>query len=272
MQAHHDVELTPSGRLLTIVSRLRQVPDVSASAPLRDNEVALLSPEGVVLESVSLYDAWRASPLAPPLQAVKGSRQGAIDLFHANAVDVLPAGDVLVTVRHQDALVILDWNARRITWAWGRGELSGPHDGRLLPDGHILAFDNGLSRRWSRVVEVNPARREIVWHYRAPQPSDFFTVSRGSSQRLPNGNTLVAQSDSGRAFEVTPRGVVVWEFWNPFRNQKGERASIVRIRRVERHSVDEMVRRFGEGRRQAAAGPTLTADTPASAVSPSAPR
>ena len=44
--AHHDVVPTPSGDLLTIVSRLRREPAVHASLPLRDNEVTLLSSDG----------------------------------------------------------------------------------------------------------------------------------------------------------------------------------------------------------------------------------
>jgi hypothetical protein len=39
----------------------------------------------------------------------------------------------------------------------------------------------------------------------------------GSSQRLSNGNTLIIESNDGRAFEVTAEGEVVWEFYNPAR-------------------------------------------------------
>jgi hypothetical protein len=35
--------------------------------------------------------------------------------------------------------------------------------------------------------------------------------------RLPNGNTLVSESDSGRAFELTPEKEIVWEYLNPQR-------------------------------------------------------
>ena len=33
-------------------------------------------------------------------------------------------------------------------------------------------------------------------------------------QRLPNGNTLITEADTGRVFEVTRKGEVVWEFGN----------------------------------------------------------
>jgi hypothetical protein len=280
--AHHDIEVTPRGQLLTLVAVYRTIPEVDATRPVRDNQLALLSPEGVLLETVSLYDLFAAAPDVVKLQRVKGDQKREVDLFHANSVEWLrptvkgaahplrgPA-NVLVSVRHQDAAVVVDWPARRLVWAWGQGEVSGPHDATLLANGNVLLFDNGLTRRWSRVVEVDPLSRRIVWEYRAPDPATFFTVSRGSNQRLPNGNTLIAQSDSGRAFEVTRAGRVVWDFWNPLGNDRGERATIVRAKRYERAQVDAFVRRFGEGRRQAPAG--VTAGNPASAASPSAAR
>jgi hypothetical protein len=279
--AHHDVEVTPSGELLTLVAVYRTIPEIDAARPVRDNQLALLSAEGEPLQAVSLYDLFRAAPSLVKLQRVKGDQKREIDLFHANSVEWLrptARGDahplygranVLVSVRHQDAAVIVDWSARRLAWAWGQGEVSGPHDATMLPSGNVLLFDNGLSRRWSRVVEVDPVSRRIVWEYRAPEPASFFTVSRGSNQRLPNGNTLIAQSDSGRAFEVTPEGQVVWDFWNPFGNDRGERATIVRAKRYERAQIDAVVRRLGEGRRQV---PAATARTPASAASPSGAR
>jgi hypothetical protein len=261
LPVHHDLEPTPDGLLLTLLIQARRIPEVHASIPIRDNRIAVLSPEGVELESISLYDAWRASAGVPALQEVKPDRDE-IDLFHANSVERLPAprtagtrapyseGDVLVSVRHQDVAVIIDWKERRLRWAWGRGEVSGPHDATLLASGNFLLFDNGLSRRWSRVVEVDPARQRIVWQYEAPVREEFFTITRGSSQRLPDGNTLIVESDRGRAFEVTPEGRIVWEFWNPFRNRRGERAAIMRMRRLDRGRIDAIVSRLGEGRRQ----------------------
>jgi hypothetical protein len=40
---------------------------------------------------------------------------------------------------------------------------------------------------------------------------------RSAQERLPNGNTLVTESDGGRLFELTPGGEIVWEYINPER-------------------------------------------------------
>ena len=38
---------------------------------------------------------------------------------------------------------------------------------------------------------------------------------------LPNGNTLVVETDGGRALELTEDGEIVWEFRSPYRAGEG---------------------------------------------------
>ena len=71
-----------------------------------------------------------------------------------------------------------------------------------------------MNRKYSRVVEVDPATGQIVWQYHAPIKSEFFSPTKGSAQRLANGNTLICNADHGQAFEVTREGEVVWEWWS----------------------------------------------------------
>ena len=82
------------------------------------------------------------------------------------------------------------------------------------------------------MVEVEPRSRRIVWEYRAPEGDALFTATRGASQRLANGNSLITDSEHGRAFEVTPAGEVVWDFFNPTHGPKGKPIVIVRMRRL----------------------------------------
>ena len=133
-------------------------------------------------------------------------------------------------------------------WAWGHGRISGPHDATLLPSGNILVFDNGLGRDWSRVVEVDPLTREIVWEYRPSDPKSFNTETRGANQRLRNGNTLITESDNGRAFEVDRDGRIVWEFLNSNITDKREPSVIVRMRRFEGVEFAELAARIEAGR------------------------
>jgi hypothetical protein len=135
---------------------------------------------------------------------------------------------------------MLDAESMDVVWEWGRGILDGPHDASLLADGNLLVFDNGMERGWSRVLEIDPRTRDIVWEYPGPDDTGFFTPGRGSSQRLANGNTLIAESNAGRAFEVTPTGDVVWEFLNP-KTRKERRASIIRMTHYEAAFIDPIL-------------------------------
>jgi hypothetical protein len=56
---------------------------------------------------------------------------------------------------------------------------------------------------------------QIRWEYRGTADRPFFTKCCGSAHRLPNGNTLITESDNGRAFEVTDDKQLVWEFHSP---------------------------------------------------------
>jgi hypothetical protein len=262
LAVHHDVDWTPHGHIVAMTHRFRKLPRIHASVPVRDHLLTRLTGDARWIEEISLWDAFEAAEVPARLQPVRprrfeGSRE--IDLFHSNAVEwmrqeeligthpLFREDSVLVCIRNQDLLAILDWSERRVIWSWGGGELSGPHDATLLPSGNILAFDNGLGRDWSRVVEVDPRSDRIVWEYRAAEPTSFYSRTRGASQRLANGNTLVTESEKGRIFELAPDGEVVWDYVNPDLSEAREPGVIVRARRLEGLDLSEIRRRLGAG-------------------------
>jgi outer membrane protein assembly factor BamB len=108
----------------------------------------------------------------------------------------------------------------------------------VLDDGNILVFDNRMGEGASRVIELDPIAGEIVWEYPRSATSDFYSRTRGTVQRFPNGNTLIGESNRGRVFEVTPEGEVVWEYRTPYRNEKSQPA----IFRVERYPPSATLR------------------------------
>jgi hypothetical protein len=95
----------------------------------------------------------------------------------------------------------------------------------------MLIFDNvgGLSSQGtdfggrldrlpqgSRVLEYDPQTQAFPWFYPDPEEgTPFFSPRRGMCQRLPNGNTLIVNSEGndstrGQIFEVSPSKEVVW--------------------------------------------------------------
>ena len=173
------------------------------------------------------------------------------DIFHANSIQLLrehpslwEAGDFLLTIKKLNSIAVIDRETRTVKWTWGEGELQKPHHATQLEDGSILIFDNGVSRRYSRVLKLDPRKREIIWSYRADPPRDFFSKARGGAQELGNGNVLIAETDKGRAFEVTPTGEIVWEFYNDIwrdRRGKQKRGAIYRMTRVDADALPDLV-------------------------------
>ncbi len=257
LPAHHDVEITPRGQYVTLNRGYRLIPKFDAEIQVKDNALVLLSADLETASELSMFDAMSAAGFA--LQAVDPKNAPAsrhFDLFHANSVEwmhqehlfdrdpIYGPDNVLVSIRHQDAAAIFNWRSKKLVWSWGPGEISGPHDATVLENGNILLYDNGLGRDWSRVIELDPLKKKIVWQYKAATPSDFYSRSRGSNQRLPNGNTLITESDRGRIFEVTRNGAIVWEFITPHADHRDRRATIVRSRRYETRFIDPLRERF----------------------------
>jgi hypothetical protein len=143
------------------------------------------------------------------------------------------------------------------------GQIIGQHHAHMIPrglpgEGNILVFDNGgwggygapnpgsptgmnnALRDYSRVLEFNPITLEIAWQY-TPREAGFFIPANAymfysgfvsSSQRLPNGNTLITEGAGGRIFEVTPKHNIVWEYLSPFRGRKSRVNYIYRAYRA----------------------------------------
>lgn len=259
INAHHDVSLTPDGKLLTLVLKRRRIPAIDPDNDVADDLMTLLSTDGKILESVSLYDVLSSSKLPFTIQRAGAGKQGEhrlIDLLHSNTIrwtnlpnlevrnPIYGKNTILVTSRHQDELMIIDWPSRQLIWHWGRGVLSGPHEGSLLDNGDLLVFDNGLSRGSSRVLELNPLAPVQLTQF-TPGSSHFFSRVMGSCQRLPNGNTLIVHSEAGAAFELTPEGTPAWIYEGTQQTPDGHRVKIIRMRRIPTTVVDEIIARRG---------------------------
>jgi hypothetical protein len=139
---------------------------------------------------------------------------------HGNTVAETADGNLLVSFRNISTVVMIERATGRIVWELGPPPLSQQHDPRPLPNGNVLIFDNGTHRRdhpatFSRVIEVDPHRSEIIWQYTDPSLFEFYSPYISGAQRLPNGNTLICEGCHGRMFEVTQAGETVWEYVNP---------------------------------------------------------
>ena len=113
--------------------------------------------------------------------------------------------------------------------------LSGQHNAHLIPNGlpgagNLLLFDDQGGAGYpptalgiyagSRVLEIDPVTKQIVWEYTGAKSNrpvwTFFSSFVSNAQRLPNGNTLIDEGMDGRFFQITPSGDIVWEYVLPY--------------------------------------------------------
>ena len=73
---------------------------------------------------------------------------------------------------------VIDRQTGTIVWAWGPGVIDGQHIPHMLPNGHILLFDNGALRGHSRVLELDPLTETVEWEYTADPPDSARSVCR----------------------------------------------------------------------------------------------
>jgi hypothetical protein len=160
--------------------------------------------------------------------------------------------NILIDSREANFIAILDKKTGKVVWRIGPNEpssvdhpstavprpvdqTSGQHDAHVIPPGlpgagNLLVFDNQGEAGYpaqklavlpgSRVLEIDPSTKQIVWQYTAADSSQppwgFYSAFISSARRLPNGNTLIDEGMSGRFFQVTPKGEIVWEYVSPY--------------------------------------------------------
>lgn len=135
--------------------------------------------------------------------------RGEEDWTHMNDIDVLENGDVQLSIRNFDAVIAIDRESKEVVDVTGR---PGNHDllyeqhnpDRLESAGTILVADSENDR----VIEYDIDSGERVWEYGG---EGLLTWPR-DADRLPDGNTLITDSQRNRVIEVDSRGEIVWEY------------------------------------------------------------
>jgi len=220
---HHDLDVNADGLIYVLTREPRIIPEIHAEMPILEDFVAILDADGNELRRVSVLEAFRGTQHEWFLD--RAERHG--DILHTNTVELLDgrlagrvpafaAGNVLVTVRELGVIAVVDLDAGEVVWSMDGGWVK-PHQATVLENGNLLIFDNRGNEGRSQVLEFDPVTGEVVWSYRGDTPDDFYSWECGSCERLPNGNTLMTESDRGKAFEVTADGTLVWKFLNPMR-------------------------------------------------------
>ncbi|MFT5441917.1 MAG: hypothetical protein ACI8W3_000959 [Myxococcota bacterium] len=229
LNAHHDLEVQASGDIYVLTRKAHVVPRIDAGAPILEDFVSILSPEGKLKAEMSLLQAFENSRFADLVQ--KNMISGNGDIFHTNTIAVLGGatrkrnrafapGNLLVSMNRMGVVAVVSIEMGQVIWVRRTGVV-GQHDPKLLPNGNMLLFTNNMDTGSSAVEEFDVTSSEVHWAYRGTEAQPFYSKYLGTAERLPNANTLITESDGGRAIEVTRAGETVWEFYNPNRAGDG---------------------------------------------------
>jgi hypothetical protein len=185
------------------------------------HKIFKLSPSGDAQILFDALDRWTLDDWTSPPLDVGG------DMDHPNSLDFDSDGNLIVSWRHLGAVTKHDPTTGEVLWQFGgtksdfalEGDalngFGGQHFARMLPDEHILIYDNGTNHDPGESRSVEYALDES--NKTATFVSDFrhspriFTTFMGSAQRLPNGNTLIGYSTDAIITEVDPSGNTVAE-------------------------------------------------------------
>lgn len=244
INAHHDLTIADDGRIFVLTHKY----NYDYSRPRIDDYITVLSPEGMVLDEISIYNAIRESPyynLIPGEPFDDYLHTNNIDLLTSDKVNGFPflsGGDMLLSHRNSVCMTVVDANTFKVKWAL-TGVAGVVHDADFLMDGKIAFFDNRAYLQGSAVVEWDCGLNKPIWEFTPadyyygfsqPLPSyDIFASGTGGAQqKLPNGNYLIVNTNCGSMFEATPEKKVVWKYVST----KKQGNSIARLFFAERYS------------------------------------
>ncbi len=246
LNTHHDVYVANNGTIYTLAQKYQpnHIPELDGkyASPLLFDTIEIVSPDGESKDSIPVLDAFMGTPYEQVLyQKFNPFYTKTGDYTHSNSVMVLEdniankfpmfkAGQILVSLRNQNTLAVIDPETRKVVWAV-EGIWKLQHEAGFLPNGHILLVDNnGYSngyneannnedpnqdddQRASRILEIDPATGGVAWHFNGSADEYFYTKFRGTVQKLANGNYFVTSTaPAHKLMEITPDKEVVWRY------------------------------------------------------------
>jgi hypothetical protein len=141
----------------------------------------------------------------PPVDGHEG------DYTHLNDIDVIDGGDAfMLSPRNFNRVIAVNRSTREVQWELGeqfnRTILDGQHHPVVIESDPLTVLIGDSEN--NRVVEYQRVGEDwkLTWSY-----AEGLNWPRGV-QRLPNGNTMIADTGNDRIIEVTPNGSVVWEY------------------------------------------------------------
>lgn len=212
--------------------------------PLFDNLILRVTEDGRIAEEVSVPRVLYDNGLEPLLTATGApflaNAVRSVEVVHLNKIAELPArmaaafprfeaGDLMLSLREQNMVVVVDPDDWRVKW-YQVGPWRRQHDPEFMPDGTITVFNNNMYHialtedeisspdlpRISEIVRMDPQSREWSTAWGNLPGEEMLTVIRGKQEPREDGGFLITEFEAGRAFETDGAGRIVWEYINRY--------------------------------------------------------
>ena len=225
--AHHLITVTSRGTFWVARLEKRNKNRITIEAPYDDDFLVEINQLGEVLREISFIDLLIENYLYALLFSNGQPKVGNVhsDMIHINEIEELnsemaanfslfSAGDVVVSSRNLNLLLVLDPETRLVKW-YQIGPFLRQHDPDFQANGTITMFNNNTDESrgsiygGSNILEIHPESRDVQVKYSS---TNFYSSLRGVHQILEDGRMLIVESTRGRVFMVDQNGKLIFEF------------------------------------------------------------
>jgi hypothetical protein len=246
---HHEVRPLPDGKILALGGSERILTDVQGPGDVDvvGDTILVLDANLQVLWAWDTFDHLDPHRKATLNETCTPIANGcspiylaplANDWTHSNSVQLTPDGNILLSVRHQDWVIKIDYQngngSGDILWRLGKdGDFqflsddpypwfTHQHDASIGSDGLMSLFDNGNVRfaahnsAHSRGQVISLDEQNLTATLVLNVDLGDYSIALGSAQKLDNGNYhfhmgYLPASLTARAVEVDPSGAIVYQ-------------------------------------------------------------
>lgn len=183
---------------------------------------------GVVQEldkNKNLVHEWHARPYFRMEDASQVYLNDSVnmDITHFNSIDVDAQGNYIISARYSNEVIKVNKSDGSIAWRLGgknntfqyinnNDPFRGQHDARLLPNGHLLLFDNGYGEEAEQhnaaaleyELDETAKTAKLVWAYGFAEK--IISEATGNARRSEIGTTLI---NFGKIKNGTPNVTMV---------------------------------------------------------------
>jgi hypothetical protein len=222
----HELRLLPNGDHLVFTNPV--VPDVdlkglgnyAGDANVLGCVIQEVDPSGALVwtwDILDYFDPAKDTTFPEPSFTPGGGTL--VDVFHCNAIDVTPDGDLLVSARNMDTVFLVSRSSGAVLWKMGgptyskndapyikvmgdpQGGFHRQHDARLQPDGTISMFDDetsepGPARAVIYALDVDAGTATMVWQHEGTASSEDM----GDFRLLDGGTRIIGWGYGGMPY------------------------------------------------------------------------